>query len=366
MISMVFLLVILSTTGFINSLYFLSDYIVYPSNNSSRNYIIITSYSAAPFTAIFDSRIIENKVKKLENIDKIIYEVLTIVEYDNKICVLRGIDSQNLPIITGKYRVIGDAFNDDCINCIWVGAYLAKKLGINPNDTIILYSPFKSSSYIFRVKGFIETKGPLNYEFLTNIDTARIIRGAPKYGASIAIIFPKNKQGMYELAHIFNISTQKKGLLERALLALRISGKNLNIRTYESLSNIYLSRFGLSKDLLFALLLAITTLLSLGFYLVGQSIIIYNIDKFTMLYEQGLSITIIKLYTILLALVLTLLAGLLASLTAYFIFPYIKISILEYETGLVLDKNIMLIAIIVVFLIVSFGILSVKIHEEPK
>ncbi|ADI31972.1 hypothetical protein [Staphylothermus hellenicus] len=359
-----FLSTILINEGFIDSTYTLPDYIVYPKQSITPHYIVLSSYSLAPFTSIFDTGKIEDKLIKVGGVNRTVYEVLAIVRYDSSNIIIRGLRRNDLRVVAGEYEFIGGGFNDNCTNCVWVGISLAQRLGISVNDTIIVYSPFTSSDHILVVKGIINTEGPLRYEFLTTLDTARTIRGSGPNTASIAIVFLNNREDMYRVAELFNIPASKTSLLEKALLALRYSGGEISARTYENLGNMFLSRLGLSRNLLFALLLAITLLLSLGFYFLGQSLITHDLDRLTILYEQGLPAYKIKLFITLYTLLYLSLAGLVVAIVSEALFPLIRFNILGYERSLVFDGEFLVYSLIINAALIIAGIWSVKIYGE--
>lgn len=148
-----FLSTILINEGFIDSTYTLPDYIVYPKQSITPHYIVLSSYSLAPFTSIFDTGKIEDKLIKVGGVNRTVYEVLAIVRYDSSNIIIRGLRRNDLRVVAGEYEFIGGGFNDNCTNCVWVGISLAQRLGISVNDTIIVYSPFTSSDHILVVKG---------------------------------------------------------------------------------------------------------------------------------------------------------------------------------------------------------------------
>lgn len=89
--TILFLLTILANIGFIDPLYSITEYMVYPRSNTTPYYIVISSYSVAPFTSVFDIGLVEEKLGDVNGVKETAYEVLTILEYESSSYVLRGL-----------------------------------------------------------------------------------------------------------------------------------------------------------------------------------------------------------------------------------------------------------------------------------
>jgi hypothetical protein len=355
------LYVALLNIGFIESLYTFTNYLVYPAKPPTKYYIITSTYSLAPFTAAFNPSVLEEKINGVNH--TVVYEVLTIINYDSSPYILRGINQRDLGIIAGEYTVSGEELSDKCISCVWVGEELAAKLKIKINDTILIYSPFTSSNYILWVKGIIHTNSPLRYEFVTNIPTAQAIRGL-RDSVSIAIVFLKNKSDMYKIENILGISRTRLSILERAIIALRISNRRISAETYESLSNMYLSRLGFNRDIIYAVTIATTLLLIMGLYVAGQLLVVRNKHVISIFHEQGVSYRTIRLYLSILSILVILISGLIIIPIANTLFPHITYNIIGHTMTVLFDIKALAASILAIILIISTGIWTAGINEE--
>jgi len=360
--SFAFITAILINAGFIESLYSLSSSMVYPSNPPTPHYIAVSSYSLAPFTSIVSINAVDSILNSSGGaaVSKI-YEVLAPVEIGSRILILRGISRGNLSAVAGSFSIYGEEFSDSCMDCLWIGSGIAEQLGLRINDTVILYSLMTSSPYLFKIKGIISSSSPLEWELLTNLDAARAVRGIGGSEASIALIFASNESSLGKIAEAFGASPEKSGILERALLALRYSGGNISASAYESLSSFYLSRLGVSKSLLYAVLLSVLILLAIGFYYFGKAVAGSDPQSFSVLHEQGLSVKRIKLYSLLLS-SLSAAAGSLSSFAAsYLIFPKLGVSFLGYIIHPALSAEFLALGFIFLLSFLSLGIYASEV-----
>jgi len=360
--SFAFITAILINAGFIESLYDLSSSMVYPSNPPTPHCIAVSSYSLAPFTSIVSMNAVDSILNSSGGAAvSTIYEVLAPVEIGSRILILRGISRGNLSAVAGSFSIYGEEFSDACMDCLWIGSGIAEELGLRINDTVILYSIMTSSPYLFKVKGIISSSSLLNWELLTNLDAARAVRGIGGSEASIALIFASNESSLGKIAEAFGISAEKSGILERALLALRYSGGNISASAYESLSSFYLSRLGISRSLLYAVLLSVLILLAIGFYYFGKAVAGSDPQVLSVLHEQGLSVERIKLYSLLLS-SLSAAAGCLSSFAAsYLIFPKLGVSFLGYIIHPALSSEFLALGFLFLLSFLSLGIYASEV-----
>jgi len=99
----------------------------------------------------------------------------------------------------------------------------------------------------------------------------------------VTLLFLRDKRDLGEAYRVFNLTPHKEGLFEKALLVLRTSGKHISLEQYEALSSMYLSRIGLSRSIFYALLITLTIVLSLGYSVLAESIILFNKDNYLVL-----------------------------------------------------------------------------------
>ena len=365
-VTLLFFILIFLTIGFVEAIYYLPEQIVYPKEPITPYYIVISSYSISPFTSIYNTRYVLEKINKLEGVLREIPIVFSLVEINGQGVILRGVEKSDLGVFLGNYSVEGMGFNDNCIGCIWVGNALAEELGLSINDTVVVYSPLSRSSYVVLVKGIVETNSVSKYEFITNLATARIIRGACQECVSTTILFLRDKECLEKAYRVFNITLRREGLFEKALLVLRISGRRISWEQYEALSSMYLSRIGLSRSMFYALLITLTLVLSLGYSVLAESIILLNKDNYIILYEQGLGIKKLKLIVTTYNTLIIISSFLLALLTYEKFSSMFKISFLGYKLQPYIDQYFILAAFTVLLLINILSTWSTRVIDEEN
>lgn len=358
-----FVIAALATAGVVDSLYVLSEEMVNPSSGPSRYYVVITSYSVAPFTSVVRGDFVEGRLEGVEGVLNVVYEVLAPVVLNGSVYVLRGIDSASLGIVAGNFSIVGGGFTDGCAGCVWVGESLAGELGIGPNDTVVVHSPFASSDFVLRVEGVLVTDSVLKYELVTNVVTAEAVRGVGTGTYSLAVVFVDGPDSLARVAEAFNVSLVSRGLLERALLALRFAGPVFRPYFLESLSDMYLSRFGLSRDLLASLLIATVSLLGIGFYVLGQAVATYALDRVALLHELGLSDRYLRACVAGLGVILTVLGGLAGLVIAHALFPWVGLRVLGYVRHPVIDYSFFAVSVAVAAALAAAGSASMGVGE---
>ncbi len=356
-----FVVAALATAGVIDSLYGLSEDMVTPSSGPSKYYVVITSYSVAPFTSVVRKGFVEGRLEDVGGVAGVVYEVLAPVVLNDSVYILRGVDPADLGVVAGDYGVIGRGLTSDCLGCVWVGESLARELGLGPNDTVVVRSPLASSDFVLRVEGVIVTDSVLRYEFVTNAVMGEVIRGVGPGTYSVAVIFVDGPDSLARVAEAFNVSLAGRGILERALLAIRFAGPRSRPFLLESLSDMYLSRFGLSRDLLASLLIATLAVLGAGFYVLGQAVTAYAVERLALLHELGLSTRYLKVCVAGLGALLTLLGGLAGLGAAHALFPWIGLEVLGYVRHPVIDYSFFAASVTIASLLVAAGSASVEV-----
>ncbi len=117
-VTMLFFILIFATIGFVEAIYYLPEQIVYPHKPVTQYYLVISSYSISPFTSIYNVKYITDKTAKLKGIIREVPEVLSLIEINDQAVILRGLQREDLGIVLGNYRVVGEDFDDNCIGCV--------------------------------------------------------------------------------------------------------------------------------------------------------------------------------------------------------------------------------------------------------
>lgn len=355
-----YILAVLVNAGLIDVLYTLPDYITEPRRAPTPYYLVLSSYSLAPFTSRIDGHALEETLRRLTGVEKVVYEVLALVEYHGTDIVVRGVRGEDLVIVAGSYKVLGRPFDDHCIGCVWPGSALARELGLHRGDVIVVYSPFTCSDYALRVEGVLHASGPLSYELVTNPATAMAIRGLGPGSTSIAIVFLDSLEGFERAVRLLGLPAAEKSMVGRALLALRSHGGGVSASAYESYTSMLLSRVRLSRSLLLALQAAVTLLLGLGFYTLGQSLVLGSSEELELLHELGLPLRSARACITALALAHYAAAGLAAAAAAWRILPGVRLGILHYRVGLVPDASILAASLALGAAMLAAGVWMVK------
>lgn len=362
--SAMFVFAALLNAGFASSLYALSADMVSPAGGPSPYYVVITSYSVAPFTSVFRAGDVGERVSGIPGVEGVVYELLTPVVINSSVYVLRGLDPVGLEVSAGDYGVVGEGFRGDCIGCVWVGEGLAEELGLGINDTLVAGSPFASSDFVLRVAGVLKTGSVLRYELVTNTLTAEAVRGSGHGTASIAIVFADSPEAVKGVAEAFNISAAGVSVLERAFIALRLLGPKVRGFLTESLPSMYLSRFGIGRDAIAAVLAATAAALAAGLYLLGGTIIVHESPSLRLLWELGVPERVLRASTAALAEAFLLLgagAAWAASATAL---PMIRFSVMGYATHPIPDPLMFAVSAAAASAMMLAGTAAARVGDE--
>jgi len=149
--------------------------------------------------------------------------------------------------------------------------------------------------HALRVAGIIEARGPLAWELLASERAAGAVRGISEGYASVALVFAESREALRKAAEALGVPPERAGLAEAALIALRQAGGEVKVSAHESLSEFFMSRLGLTRGVLYASLVAVTALLSLGFFYLGQALVEGGGEGIAVLAQLGLSETRLKL-----------------------------------------------------------------------
>lgn len=353
---MIYGLFMMVSTGTILSITSFLDKVVEP-DASVRNYFMVSSLSLSPYTSLVSyNRIVE----KLDDINiSATPVILAVVTCNGRVVGLRGVTTSGLELLYPSTSIDGRSFSDNCIGCVWAGEQVAEKLGLAVNDTIIVYSPYTGSSYVLRVQGIIDGGGVLNYELLTNIDTARIIHGAVMDEVSYIIVSARSQEELRVAAERLNHS-YPTSIVEKAFLVL---GPRNRATVYKSYTSIFLTRIGLNEWIVTILYGTILFTLSLGFYVIGQSYTIYSRCVLSLLWVIGVPK---KIARVLLAFTITItvsIAFLISVVIQSLLSPYLTIWFLGYPLAPSTPPLYMLILHLSITLITITGSFSVKPHE---
>jgi len=348
----------------LNALYRLYDEIAFPRSGEGLNVIVVAGYSIAPFTSIIDARTVEKRLSCVEGVERVIYEVLSMVNVNGLSMVVRGLSKEDLKLLTNYSVVKGEDLSDDCMYCVWIGAELADRLGLDVGGYIVVYSLFTSSPYVLQVRGMLDIDAPYAYELIVPIDLARAIRGIGNSYASIAVVFLSLGTDRSTVLRCFNISGEEIGLFERALIALKYIGGEDRPSVYRSAAELYMARLGLHRDVFLAVTISIVVLTTVGCYIVGNMAVVINRNNLYILHMVGLPRHRIRMV---LALLILIIAVFLLPIVVYvseYLLHIVGLRVLGYPLIRGVDVSMSLLTLLFAYIFTALGIFAVDIVGE--
>ncbi len=282
----------LAVEGLMEPLYTLVDVSAKPAG---LNAIAVTSYALAPFTSTVSVRAVEELLKGRGLHCSV--EPVTLVPAlvnGSQAVLVRGVRVELLETI-GYIVVEGSAFNDTCFTCAWLGAGLAREMGVKLGSIMVLYTPFTHMPVAVRVTGILVLPEPMNHEILVPLETGRELRGVSGDVVSIALVMLGRECTREEVARALGLNTTAGAeLLAKAVLVIRRLGKGYAFKLYESASNLLAERIKVGRTVYTAAVLAAAVVLSATAYIAGQATASTVSRIASTLYEQGLSLRYVK------------------------------------------------------------------------
>lgn len=309
----------LSVLGYVESLYSLYGELVLGPGGGG---LVVSSYAASPLTSIVSEGYVRGLLSNVSGVN-VGFVVFSPVYVEGRVAVLRGLDRDTLSRLAGLSE-----FSDPCVI---VGEGLASELGLSKGDVLPLYSPFTEEtlfSIVCSVKRFSNLS---NYEVLSSVELARVVRGIGDGRYSVAVLHADNSSVLTTLVRRFGLSFNDTSLVRRALLVLtQRDGGGLTAKIYGEIPEAYMARLGIHKDFLFFLSYSTATLVLISNPLVGESLFRLSREGVEVLRSLGLSRR--SIFVVLTTLVLTY-AGLaltVATLTSRYLSGLIELRVLNY------------------------------------
>ena len=344
--------------------YNLYDEITFPRNQKDSNIVVITGYSVAPFTSTIDTRSVEERLVNLTGVERVVYEVLSIASINDSTIIVRGVSRGDLEYLVDYSVIKGEDFQDDCMYCVWISPEIADKYGIDVGEYITINSLFTSSSFILQVKGVLELDKPYSYELIVPIDLARAIRGISDHHASLALVYLDKGVDKSIVLKRFNISSERLGLFERALIALKHSRGEISPHLYSSATEFYMARLGLQRNVFLAVSVSIMILLTIGAYIVGNMAVLVNRENLSILYTIGLSKRRIKLVATTILLVLVIASIPPSLFLSHYLLDVVGLEVMEYPLTSDTDHLSLFMTSLLTFIFTATGAYVVDIVEE--
>ncbi len=352
---MIYSLFMIILTGAMLSITSFPDMVVEPGI-SAQNYFAVTSYSLSPYTSLISYNHIMEKLKDTNvSVTPVIPGVVTC---KGRVIGLRGVTASGLELLYPGTRIEGDGFSDSCTGCVWAGEEAAERLGVGINDTVIVYSPYTGSTYVLRVRGIVNGGGVLSYELLTNVDTARIIHGAVMDEVSYVIVSAEDREELGAAAEKLG-SGYPTSMVEKALLVL---GSRGGATAYRSYTSMFLSRIGLNEWIVVILYGTTLFILSLGFYVIGQSYAVYSRRVLSLFWIIGVPQRFIRILLASTIMVTVSIAFIISVIIQLLLSPYFTIWFLGYPLVPYATPPYMLILYSSILILTIIGSFSVKIR----
>ncbi|MDK6027880.1 hypothetical protein QPL79_00675 [Ignisphaera sp. 4213-co] len=327
--------------GVINALYTFYGYVVYRNENE----IVVSNMALAPFTALMDFESLMHRLKNVSGLS-IDSEVMVLALVNEKTVLIRGIEANSS-------RYISDFSNlSNCLYCCVVGSDLAKALGIELDSFVIVSSMFQPISIPLKVVGYTNEK-PYSYEVVVPIAVARILRRATSNQVSVAYIHAWNRESIELLYKSLDINIPRP-LLEKIFIAIEYMGQEKKTKFYSSVSEAYFSRLGINQTTIIAASIALSAIVALGLYLIGQSILHLIKNEIVVLRVIGVPKILIAIILCIAILVSMVLSWLLTYIAIDLIKP--GIVIINHSIQLVVDPHVYASTFVIAYAITVVGI----------
>ncbi|RLG80052.1 MAG: hypothetical protein DRO40_11780 [Thermoprotei archaeon] len=361
---MVLTTLVIINISVLHGFYNLYDEITFPRNHVDSNIVVVSGYSMAPFTSVINVDSVEDRLKDIKGVKRIVFEVLSIASINGSSIVVRGLTHNDLEYLVDYEVVMGDDFSDNCMYCVWISRELANRYGLGVGDYVTVYSLFTSSPYVLRVRGILDLDEPYSYELIVPMGLARVIRGIGENKASIAIVSLEPGVDKSVVLKSFRVSTEKIGQVEKALIALKYSKEEISSSAYSSAAEFYMARLGLHRDVFLVVSISITILMTMGSYIVGNMIVLVNRDNLSILYTIGLPKYRIKAVIIMLILVMVIVLYPIVLYFSRYLHGVIGLRIIEYPLSRDIDLTQSFLAFLFTYIFTAIGVLAVDIVEE--
>ncbi len=314
--------------------------------------VVITSVSLAPFTSIVSVDQVRERLKGLEGVE-VEERVYALVSVNNSSLILAGLVSKSLKKVVST--------TDNCMlcsGCVFVGEDIARELNISPGMEIVVYSPYTSLPYILHVCGF--ARGwPYSWMLISNLATARTIRGMGEYQASVVIV--RSSAGVEAVLNAVGLSPYLKSVGERVILAIKSYGRNISVKIYSTYAGEALDRLGIPEAVFYATVIAICTALAVSASMLGGFIIGSRAREVAVLRMFGASSKDVKISLITITLIYTLLSSILSGL----LLPIIplRLTLLGIPISPTQSPAILAVGTLLIWAFTSIGIAGEEVVE---
>ncbi|MEM1918086.1 MAG: hypothetical protein QW504_05330 [Sulfolobales archaeon] len=307
----------LSALGLASSFYRLYYDIASPDGSG----LVISSYSISPMTSVIRRSYVEGLVSNVTDVD-IEFIVLAPVFAGGKVVVVRGLEGERLRKLLG-FELWGEY-------CVVVSRRLAGELGVGEGAVIPLYSILTRKFLLAHVCAVADLPSIYASEVISGVELARELRGLAGDSYSIAVVRSEDSRVLSYLASRLGL-TLEVSVLSRALLVLTQRGSEVAVEMRAELPEVYIGRLGLHRDFLYYLAYSVATIAMLCLPISGEALVKAFRGPANTLRFLGVSRAKLSLMFVVIALVYTTLALVLASLANMLLRNYLALRVLSYS-----------------------------------
>ena len=282
-----------------------------------RYSVIVSSLAVAPFTSIVDTYKLEKKLKSLGIEARVKPLDMVVGLAKGKAVIVMGVNSSS-------WR---------CLYCCILSPKLARELNASEGSYVIISTPFTPSAVALRVVSVERLEGLEGFVLVPD-EMAKLLRGLSPRQASLAIVECSDRACVERVVRALSPYVPTK-LVERIVLAVT---KLRLAKASRELSDIYMSRLGISRTTLTILDIALSLVVALGVYVFSRNVWIVARREVEVLSMLGVSSRCIALAIIAIAVTTLAIASVASIATLRLLKP--TISILSYPTRLEIDEKL--------------------------
>jgi len=292
---MALMLALAITSGYVLSVYSFYDELTVPRELKDR-VIIVSGISLAPFTSVVKVSAVSSAVRGSPAVQDVTYQVIVPALLNGSGVIVRGIEPDFLRRYFCCDVIEGSNMCEDCLACAWVGSSLARSMKLRAGDVVTIYSIFSKSPYILEIKGVLKVPEPYDHELLVPYTLAQLLRGVSRDYASVAIVILRREASSREvLSRLVGAGEgEAPELFERVFVALKYAGREVRAEAFKHAADILIERIGMPRSSLVAIAMSLALISSVGCYVIGLVPSILSRERLSVLHEQGLSETKIR------------------------------------------------------------------------
>ncbi|MCX8189440.1 MAG: hypothetical protein N3F64_06980 [Nitrososphaeria archaeon] len=333
--------------------------------------------SSTPFTGLVPLYLSE-KVCLLDGVLASSPEVVAPCILDGEMVFLRGIVPEDFARLNDLIFVEGFMIGMDDLNSIVVGRNLAKRLGLDVNDSVIVLGVLSDQYLELHVRGIYVSNSFLDDEVLAPLYVGQWLRGSG-YAHVTLIRFKVDPEIVgpikifEELAKESSQTTEdfgKKNVSSAIVPSIvsRFNIEDIGVLEVSRFMKVYMERYGLSREALLILSIIIFIFSSAGVALAFRTVIVQHFKEIEVLRSLGASLKAVK-FDLLAKLLLPSLASsftgfMLALMILKLVQEFGLIRILSYTISFYLDLTVIILNFLLSLSLLLLNILFVRLEQK--